>query len=1073
MGFFKQGAIVERTLVTTSTGGTLTLLNNSETNQVITGTSSHSIQLPNATTMVNGQRFEIISDTTGVITVKANDGSTLTTIAAGGTKIFRLVDNSSSNGTFDATAVSSSGTGVSAADLQLLRAGQAGSFSSQSRQITFNPEEVGADVWISKSSNPNTIGQQSNGFSFNGFGYNFGGTNGTPGITTNARFDDTNNYWIARTALSTASFGAGAFQGSGFGFICGGSNDTGTFAAINPGRTEQYTDSTDAWATKTALTTPQAGNVSWDFNDGYGYSAGGLNTGGSFFNPGIVQLYSIASNSWVSRPTMINPHSNVQGFVLNDLAYVCMSRENATAASERYSRSTNTWTSVASASSSEGNSLAFASVGFGYVIGGDTNSSRTRKYTDFANYWVNAYSTTTSRSSGSDGIVINSIGYTDSSTVRPMEQYRNANLVSFGLMQRFTAVPTSIVATVKLSGLTFNVPVQVRTDGDNWKTLTANSDTALKTSETLAAKFTEYGQGFVHGGNDNSTGYFSTTYRYSPEANTWATKTSSGLSRGTFAAFAIGGSAYAVSGEGTSSLVNNNQQYDEIADSFTTRAVLPASLYYVNGFALNGFGFAIGGSTTTATATSVNTNYRYNSTLDSWATKGTLGGATQNPTAVTLTGKGLRASGFNTGGSTITTTEDYSDILDTWTSRANALTSRGRTGAFSVNAAAYYFGSGGSITTNEKFDPGTNAWSTVASLNSGTFNPGCFRMGDFGYSVGGAGSSVNQQFNSAANTWTTKTALPANRFGCGVNYTPGVYRNYEVRVGVPEYIAGLGAGFWVTRSSPGIQFSGQAASLGGFGYATSFTDSFGYKHDPATDIYLKKGASTIGTHGYRTMWPLLGFAYNGMPNSGTSSVRKQFEQYDPATDLFTAKTSSTTGHGIGAGFAFNGFGYVCGGDDPGVSAVVERYNAQTNAWSNMTSMNNTREGGSSGGMLNGLGYMIGAQGAGANGGSERYNDASNAWFTITTHPVGVAYCSVAGFKGFLHANGGNTTTFVYKYSDSLNAWIKLSDANLNCSAEASYVVGNALMMMSGTGSATQQYQASLNKIVLGLSLDIA
>lgn len=101
MASFKNGKIKFGFLETASSGGTLTLTSSSVSHQVITGTLAHTVQLPDATTMGNDLAHTIINASTGVVTVKLNDGSTtLITLAAGqGAQLF-LTDNSTSNGTW-------------------------------------------------------------------------------------------------------------------------------------------------------------------------------------------------------------------------------------------------------------------------------------------------------------------------------------------------------------------------------------------------------------------------------------------------------------------------------------------------------------------------------------------------------------------------------------------------------------------------------------------------------------------------------------------------------------------------------------------------------------------------------------------------------------------------------------------------------------------------------------------------------------------------------------------------------------------------------------------------------------
>lgn len=108
MGFPKLGAIIERVLSTVSAAGTLTLTNSSQQNHRITGTTTHTVKLPDATTCPNGRIFEISNTSTSLVTVQYNDASTFTTITPNTSKRFVLFSNASTNGDWDAQGGSGS-----------------------------------------------------------------------------------------------------------------------------------------------------------------------------------------------------------------------------------------------------------------------------------------------------------------------------------------------------------------------------------------------------------------------------------------------------------------------------------------------------------------------------------------------------------------------------------------------------------------------------------------------------------------------------------------------------------------------------------------------------------------------------------------------------------------------------------------------------------------------------------------------------------------------------------------------------------------------------------------------------
>lgn len=87
--FIQGPALVEGITVTTSAAGTTTLTKNSQTNQVVIGSTTQTIKLPDATTIPVGRTFYVVNKSTGIVTV--NDNSNVLVVSVGSnqqTKIF-------------------------------------------------------------------------------------------------------------------------------------------------------------------------------------------------------------------------------------------------------------------------------------------------------------------------------------------------------------------------------------------------------------------------------------------------------------------------------------------------------------------------------------------------------------------------------------------------------------------------------------------------------------------------------------------------------------------------------------------------------------------------------------------------------------------------------------------------------------------------------------------------------------------------------------------------------------------------------------------------------------------------
>ena len=100
-------------LTTTPTaGGTTTLTVGSSHHQRFTGSQTQTVVLPDATTLVIGHRFFITNRSSGVVTVNANGGGLIQTMAAGSQVIVTVVTVATAAGTWDAAySITGAGTG--------------------------------------------------------------------------------------------------------------------------------------------------------------------------------------------------------------------------------------------------------------------------------------------------------------------------------------------------------------------------------------------------------------------------------------------------------------------------------------------------------------------------------------------------------------------------------------------------------------------------------------------------------------------------------------------------------------------------------------------------------------------------------------------------------------------------------------------------------------------------------------------------------------------------------------------------------------------------------------------------
>lgn len=117
--YLKQGSLHEGVRSIATSGGTTTLTASDKTHQRFTGTSTHTVKLPDATTLANGRRFLISNHSTMSVTVQYNDGSTAATLTSDTASEYRLISNASTNGDFDIVSMGSGGGTPGGADSQI------------------------------------------------------------------------------------------------------------------------------------------------------------------------------------------------------------------------------------------------------------------------------------------------------------------------------------------------------------------------------------------------------------------------------------------------------------------------------------------------------------------------------------------------------------------------------------------------------------------------------------------------------------------------------------------------------------------------------------------------------------------------------------------------------------------------------------------------------------------------------------------------------------------------------------------------------------------------------------------
>lgn len=1031
--YFKNGALIESFGSTLTSGGTLTLTSSSDAYQIFTGSQAHTMKLPDATTMIANQKFEVINASTGAITVQNNGGATVGTVAAGTSIVFRVTDISTSNGSFDVSTASSGGTGgLSSTEAAQFNALAASGFSATSKKLVFDPEQMSGNYWVSKAP-IQTIVYGLWGFPLNGFTYAVGGSvaAGNAGTGANQQFNDDSNYSLLKQPTTDIKrFINASLSFGGFGYVTGGNDTT---APNTTNLVEQYSDSLNTWTNKANLNIVRRSHAPF-YNVGM-YVGFGIDVAGTFLSS--VETYSPAANAWYLRASGITAGRDPGSFNVDALLNVVGGNNGSDlTANQRYDEVTNAWTSKVAIPSGGSAFASFAVNGTGYMAGngGGSYTSTVRSYNSATEVWGVMASLSGNRGQ-SAGVAINGFGYSmggynGSAGTNVVEQFVPSSIFYMNSLMKSVSTPTAISVAVLLNALAPNVGVQIRTDGDLWRNFVSGGGSATKLNETLSTKFVEYPTFLAAGGYNGSD--ILTTETYNDVANTWQTRANAPVGGDGFTAFPFGGLSYFAGGSGISGTIPTSfRTFNDLTNAWASKSALSFSTSG-SGIRFNGFGYSVGA------ANNSNLTYKYNPTTDTWASSANLAAAGRAPALSDVGGKIYAVGGTISSGVGIPTTQYYSDVTNVWTalgsgSNSNDTSQSGGTYdgcSFHINNYAYRGGNGSNQTIFERFDVSTLVWTSKQSMNFTSYIATSTSMGDFGYSAGGNNGSfmtAAQKYNSNSNTWTTLTSLGTARAFEGGNPKQGTsaYRNYELKVSVPSLHAGVGSGAYVSAANVTTNHNvGGEFSLQGYGYMIN------------------------------------GFVAGGSQTS-------QNDRYDEVTNSWLQVTSNSTALYSVVCFALNGRGHRAAGQT--ANGPHEVYNAELGVWTSAATVGSSAADFAQGSVLNGRGYILGASAFNA---GEYYNETTNAW-TSTTGPGAGTTSGRWSQGGFIYAAGADTpSTTVQKFNDTLQSWSSAGSMNVARRNHAVLFKGRGLMAGSATSyvTSTESYNEASNVWSIGPTL---
>lgn len=719
------------------------------------------------------------------------------------------------------------------------------------------------------------------------------------------------DYWTSKSNKLDEISTSGAATLNGFGYNFGGYD---TFYACD---VEQYNDTTDLWVTKQALIDEKLGNAGATLN-GFAYCYGGGKSGTHVCD---TEQYNDTDDTWTVKDLLTHDRESLDGSSLNGFLYAIggWQSPNRVCYTEQYNDATDLWTDKQDLINDRQGLAVSTLNGFIYSFGGLDTTYRcwTEQYNDSLDLWT-AKQDTVNDLNGVKGNTIGGfmygIGGHDGTYRAYNEQYNDVtdswvakkDVSNAGYFKAIVSLNENIYACGGGTSSSASYTEQYRST-NNYQITTsfkksAKTPTNIFVNTTIDGRSTNLPILLRTSGNENDLIW---TEQF--DNIIWLKSGTGSVSSNT--TIAPDGTTTADTITDSDVDVNEyllRQQDSSIVDDTTIRTL---SIFLKED---------------TAAVTTI--RLRYN-------------GSPINSALATITWATHVASySGDSGGSA-----DVQDMGDGW--YRLSVTSRSNTGTGTSDLETYFYPAG----VNASVTGAVIAWGAMRNNGStpGPYikveeSPVDLTAGYFDPSWNFMESNVDSALKRGG-TLSTDFQINGNGF-----------RDYQIRVGIPHYVAGEGAGIWATRAS------------------------LNNERDQATGL-------SIGGFGYLT---------NGLTTGSASS--NITEKYSDSSDTWLVVAASIWS-ARPSGFSLGGFGYTMG-----TATAVDKYNPDTNSWSVSGARSNLL--GSKGGSLNEYGY---AHAGGQNSSVERYDQALNTWAAVIGSTVVNNRHGIFSINGFLNVMAGN------------------------------------------------------------------
>jgi N-acetylneuraminic acid mutarotase len=221
-----------------------------------------------------------------------------------------------------------------------------------------------------------------------------------------------------------------------------------------------------------------------------------------------------------------------------------------------------------------------------------------------------------------------------------------------------------------------------------------------------------------------------TVEAYDPVTDTWAKKADMPTARFALSTSVVNGQIYAIGGAQDSGWIELStvEVYDPVTDTWTAKTDMPTARCLLGTSVLEGQIYAIGGYNGRGAASNgMSTVEAYDPVTDNWASKadmptGRLVLSTSAVDGIIYAISGAPEPGDNSGFPGVSTVEAYNAVTNTWATKTDIPTPRGRLSTsvangriYAIGGSKFWYGAGGSgedYPTVEEYTP--EGWQTTA-----------------------------------------------------------------------------------------------------------------------------------------------------------------------------------------------------------------------------------------------------------------------------------------------------------------------------------------------------------------------